>query len=64
MLLFVHGYVVVGVVLYVGCCKLGLDPKVCCVVNRVKDVRLHSSDRGVRLLDAAHAQMHAHGASE
>ena len=27
MLLFVHGYVVVVVVLYVGCCKLGLDPK-------------------------------------
>ena len=36
----------------------------CCVVCRVKDVRLHPSDRGVRLLDAAHAQMHAHGASE
>jgi len=37
---------------------------VCCVVKRVKDVRLHPSGRGVRLLDAAHAQMHAHGASE
>ena len=64
MLLFVHGYVVVVVVLYVGCCKLGLDPKCAVLYVELKDVRLHPSDRGVRLLDAAHAQMHAHGASE